>query len=327
MNERYRLEEARQTYRLRKIVGAELYLALIALIALCTCATAQDNTSNYWFENGTELLWAGSYEESLQAFDRAVQLDSKNYEAWMMKGRILTYLGRYDESLQAYDMASNIDRSKPETQVPPLMAKAYTLMAMDRYDEAEKVYESIVKLNISTSENAKPIDTGFILSNGWRGEGNALTKLGRYDEAIQAYDKAIELNSENAPYAWTGKGNALRDMKRYDDAIDAYDNALGLYPESANAGIAETWKGKGDVFSIIGKRDEAFAAYEKAIQAYDEEINTFNKASALDKAVSITFNPYPVNAEFWNNRGNTLKALGHQAEAEESFTKATELGH
>lgn len=278
-------------------------------------------------EKGTELLWAGSYDEAVNAFDKAVQLAPQNYEAWVTKGRILTYLGRYDEALKAYDKAICIDSFRPEIQTPPLSAKAYTLMAMGRYKEAEELYDRITKLNFSSGENAKFVNAGFYLARGWRGKGIALAKLDRNDEALDAFDKSANLSSEYAPYAWTGKGDILRDIERYEEALYAYDKALELYPglaNAGNAGIAQAWKGKGDVLSKLGKNDEALKAYDTAVKAYNEEIKTFNKASALDKAVSITINPYPVDAEFWYNMGNVLKALDRTSEAEEAFAKANE---
>ncbi len=335
MKERFGSVNVRQVDNrlLTLIVRAWFIPAIIALVALCSSSVAQaqdntsNNTSNYWMEKGTELLWVGSYDEAVNAFDKAVQLDPENYEAWATKGRILTYLGGYDEALQAYDKAICIDSSRPEIQTPPLFAKAYTLMAMGRYKEAEELYDRITKLNFSSGENAKFIDAGFYLARGWRGKGIALAKLDRNDEALDAFDKSANLSSEYAPYAWTGKGDILRDIGRYEEAIYAYDMALDLYPDLANAGIALAEKGKGDALSKLGKSDEAITVYNVAIEAYNEEIKKFNKSSALDKAVSITINPYPVDGEFWYNMGSVLKALGRASEADEAFAKANELGY
>ena len=296
---------------------------------LSTCALAQESTSNEWMDKGIEYLWNGSYESAIDAFDRAVQIDPENYEAWVTKGRVLTYLGRYNESIQSCEKAIKIDSSRPEVQTPPLLVKAYTLMAMGRYEDAEETYDRVTKLeqNFSSAENAKFINAGFYLARGWRGKGIALAKLGRHDEALQAFDKAIELSPEHVPYAWTSKGDSLRDLGRYEDAINAYDEALELYPKPANAGIAQAWKGKGDVLSDLGEHDEAIKAYSAAVEAYDEEIKAFEKASALDKATSFTINPYPVDAEFWYNRGVALRALDRASEADAAFAKAKELGY
>jgi tetratricopeptide (TPR) repeat protein len=127
-----------------------------------------------------------------------------------------------------------------------------------------------------------------------------------------------------APYAWTGKGDALLASGRYDEAIIAYDRALELYPVFADTGIAQ--KGKGDSLTKLGKREEALAAYGAAVVASDKAITAFNNATPLDKAVSFTFDPYPLDKAFWNNRGSVLKALGRQDEADAAFAEAKEPG-
>jgi tetratricopeptide (TPR) repeat protein len=194
-------------------------------------------------------------------------------------------------------------------------------MQMGRYEEADRIYQKIIDLNF-TGEGADRS-----LAEAWRGRGDALARLGKYNESLQVFDIAIELNAENAPYAWTGKSDALKDAGRYDEAIKAYDLALELYPEYEDAGIARAQKGRGDALSRQGKSDEALAAYEAAVKASDEAISAFNNATPLDRAVSFTFDPYPLDGEFWHNRAFALHSIGREAEAEESSAKATEMGY
>ncbi|HNW38615.1 MAG TPA: hypothetical protein PKJ75_07160 [Methanosarcina vacuolata] len=71
----------------------------------------------------------------------------------------------------------------------------------------------------------------------------------------------------------------------------------------------------------------ALAAYGAAVGASDKSIMAFNNATPLDKAISFTFDPYPLDHEFWDNRGKTLKALGRTTEANAAFAKVKELGY
>ena len=62
----------RQTnLRSKAIIG----LSLLAMAALCTCALAQENTTYYWMKKATEFRYKGSFEESVQAYDKALQID------------------------------------------------------------------------------------------------------------------------------------------------------------------------------------------------------------------------------------------------------------
>jgi tetratricopeptide (TPR) repeat protein len=277
-----------------------------------------------WTSKSISLWQLMRYNESLEAVDKAVQIDpAGNYDAWVFKGELLASLGRYNESLQAFEGAAATETASSQPKISPLpwAAEGYVLMQMGRYEEADRIYQKIIDLNF-TGEGADRS-----LAEAWRGRGDALARLGKYNESLQAFDTAIELNAENAPYAWTGKSDALKDAGRYDEAIKAYDLALELYPEYADAGIARAQNGRGDALTRQGKSDEALAAYEAAVKASDEAISAFNNATPIDRAVSFTFDPYPLDGEFWHNRAFALHSIGRNAEAEESSAKATEMGY
>ena len=277
-----------------------------------------------WTSKSISLWQLMRYNESLEAVDKAVQIDpAGNYDAWVFKGELLASLGRYNESLQAFEGAAATETASSQPKISPLpwAAEGYVLMQMGRYEEADRIYQKIIDLNF-TGEGADRS-----LAEAWRGRGDALAKLGKYNESLQAFDTAIELNAENAPYVWTGKSDALKDAGRYDEAIKAYDLALELYPEYEDAGIARAQKGRGDALTRQGKSDEALVAYEAAVKASDEAISAFNNATPIDRAVSFTFDPYPLDGEFWHNRAFALHSIGRNAEAEESSAKATEMGY
>jgi superkiller protein 3 len=280
--------------------------------------------SYIWTSRSISLWQLMRYNESLEGVDKAVQIDpSGNFDSWAFKGQLLASIGRYNESLQAFDKAAAIGtaNNRPELEALPWIDEGYVLMDMGRYEEADLLYKKIIGLNFTDEGSNRQ------LADAWRGRGNALASLGKYNESLQAFEKAIELNSEKAPYAWTGKGDALLASGRYDEALKAYDRALKLYPEFADAGIAHAQKGKGDSLTSLGKSKEALAAYGAAVGASDKAITAFNNATALDKAMSFTFDPYPLDVNFWNNRGSILKTLGRQNEADAAFAKAKELGY
>jgi len=280
--------------------------------------------SYIWASKSISLWQLMRYNDSLEAVDKAVQIDpAGNYDAWAFKGELLASLGRYNESLQAFDGAAaiGIASSRPELEALPLEKEGNVLMQMGRYEDADKIYQKIIALNITAESSDRH------MANAWCGRGNALAKLEMYNESLKAFDKAIGLNAENAPYAWTGKGDALRASGRYDEAIVAYDQALELYPEYAGAGIARAQNGKGHSFTKLGKNDEALEAYGAAAIASDRAVMAFNNAMPLDRAISFTFDPYPLDQDFWNNRGSILKVLGRQAESHQAFEKALEAAN
>ena len=49
------------------------------------------------------------YNKALEAYDRAIAIDSQNAFAWFNRGLALSRLGRYDEAIDSYDKGLAID--------------------------------------------------------------------------------------------------------------------------------------------------------------------------------------------------------------------------
>ena len=136
-------------------------------------ANRTEYLSGLWLSKAVAILQMGRTEESLGILDNATKIDAANFGAWVTKGEVLAYLGRYNESIQAYNDALDVAPSElPEIRVSPLIGKGYALMATGRYEEALGVYENISSLNL-TGESA-----GFYLADAWRGRGDASGKAG-----------------------------------------------------------------------------------------------------------------------------------------------------
>ncbi len=62
-------------------------------------------------KKGKELLAEGDFEQALSYFEQAVLLDLKNAEIWNLKGATLRSMGRYDEALECFNRALELDPS------------------------------------------------------------------------------------------------------------------------------------------------------------------------------------------------------------------------
>ena len=94
------------------------------------------------------------------------------------------------------------------------------------------------------------------------------------------------------------KGNILLNLGKFDKAISAVDEAIQLDPKNPQA-----WKEKALDSHVLGKYNESLAAYEKVIE----------------------LEPENASAWIWKGKGDALKALGHQAEADAAYARAGEL--
>jgi len=68
-------------------------------------------TADYWFENAKEYYNKGSYDISLLAVNKSLDIDPSNINAWMLKGDAFYASGMYKSALDAYSKAVDLDAS------------------------------------------------------------------------------------------------------------------------------------------------------------------------------------------------------------------------
>ena len=116
--------------------------------------------STSWADTGDDLYRIGRYNEAIEAFDKAIEINPKDSDAWNGKGSVLFKLNKFDEAIKAYDKAIEIN---PQN----LMAwnnKGNTLNRLNKYDEAIKAFDNAIKIDPPRSE-------------AWNNKGYALSRL------------------------------------------------------------------------------------------------------------------------------------------------------
>ncbi|NLA38882.1 MAG: tetratricopeptide repeat protein, partial [Methanomicrobiales archaeon] len=174
-------------------------------------------SADAWNNKGLALRKLGRYDEAIQCYDRALEIDPKNAKAWSSKSYALWNLGRNAEAIQCSDRALEIDPKN----VDAWNDKGIALINLDRNAEAIQCYD-----------RALEIDPEY--THAWNNKGLALRNLGRYDEAIRCYDRALEIDP-GYTNAWNNKGLALGNLDRYTEAIQCYDRVLEIDPENTFA--------------------------------------------------------------------------------------------
>ncbi len=162
------------------------------------------------------------------------------------------------------------------------------------------------------------------------GRGSALNGLGMHNESLESYQKAIEISPDNAEPIIL-KGVALQDLGRYNDSLQSYNHALELDPTNGNALNDKAW-----LSYKQGNNEEAITSADRAI-----DILSIDLAAALDtKGVALaalgknndaigyinkSLDLDPLNSVVWIHKGDILKAMGRNSEAEAAYAKVKEL--
>ena len=226
------------------------------------------------------------YEESIAAFDKALQQAPDDATIYKDKGRALESLGLLHHNFAHYDSA------------------------FDRYQQAIATYDKAIQ--------RKP---DYVVA--YNNKGIALYELGNlqstlneheqarhsYQQAIAAYDHVFKLDSDyiraynNKGLALTELGQLQATLAEYQAAFDSYQQALVAYNQALhrNPNYAYAYNNKGMAHRRLGNLQAILAQHEQAFNHYNQAL------AALDEA--IRYAPHYTHA--YNYKGTTLESVGH----------------
>jgi tetratricopeptide (TPR) repeat protein len=129
---------------------------------------------------GNEYYYKKEYNNAIQCFDKAVEIDPNNAYAWYNKGAVLGDLLKHNEAIQCFDKAVEIGPNNAYAW----SYKGVTLYKLGKRDESIQCYDKALEINPNNAST-------------WNNKGLALDHLRKYDDAIQCYDKAVEIDPNN----------------------------------------------------------------------------------------------------------------------------------
>lgn len=311
-------------------------MIMIVLAPLCELAFGQ-MTAVDWDNKGIDLKGQAKYDEALQAFDKAIELDPQDELGWNLKADLLRKLGRTTEANTAFtkikeledastttiidhSMGSDIDEStkdviKRTRDFSINCSKAYSWLSLRNVPGASTVwwywfspagdilYQD--KAQIPMPASGDRWNTYNVLSH--------IDIAGNYPSNlsggwhVDVYLDGQKILTEH--FSVSGGQPSIEPENQYqiqynsgksDEAIYFYDEAIN--PDPNNFQNWRAWNAKGDALSEQGK-------YEEAIQAYD-------------RAIELV----PDNSMVWAGKGDALKALGRTNESDVAYATARELG-
>ena len=157
------------------------------------------------------------FEEAIEAYDRAIQINPDSVDALVSKGAALKNLGRYKESGKACDQALRINPKSAGAWAN----KAAALGSLGKFKES-----------LTACDQSLKYDPNFF--NALIIKSSVLPFLGKFSEAIEVYDKVLIIDPNDADI-WNNKGAILDELGQYDDAMKAYDQALKIDPNHIKA--------------------------------------------------------------------------------------------
>ncbi|NJD53380.1 MAG: tetratricopeptide repeat protein [Candidatus Methanoperedens sp.] len=186
-----------------------------------------------WVNKGNTLVESGMYQEAIQCYDKALEINPGMADVWNNKALAMARIARYEEAVTCYNKA--IDLKPDDEEV--IYNKGIALAHLGLTKEAIECYDKILE--------KKPLDAG-----AWCLKGDILFESGDFEGALQAYDRSIKANSRDET-VWNNRGLTLVKLNRLPEALESYDKALEINPK-----VEKIWSNKGLAITKMGKDGE-----------------------------------------------------------------------
>jgi len=95
-----------------------------------------------WRNKGGTLYFQGKYDEAIECYDKAIEIDPENPVMWNNKGLALNALGKYEQAIACYDKIIGIDPNDADAW----NSKGLALNSLNKYEEAKKCFEKSKEL-------------------------------------------------------------------------------------------------------------------------------------------------------------------------------------
>jgi tetratricopeptide (TPR) repeat protein len=186
-----------------------------------------DNAKAYG-DLGDAYISLRQYEDAIQAYKRAIQLDPEvAKDSTSDLRRLLIQLERYAEAIEAGEMEVKYVPDNPYGyfSLGDLYLKA------GRIEDAIEIYKkgaNVIRKDENTPPKFEPAKDHF----GMQRLADLYIRLGRYNDAVDACKEAIRRNSLNKEAYWV-LNNAYVELHLYKEAIETSREGLRLFPADA----------------------------------------------------------------------------------------------
>jgi serine/threonine-protein kinase len=235
--------------------------------------------------NGT-----GKYEEAVDQFQRAAQLEPTNDDALIGTGEACERLGKSQEAENTY---------KKIVQLRPTYWRGYNLLGafylrQAQYGDAAKMFQKVIErtpesfrgyANVGAAylyeakyaESIKPLEQSLAIhptADTYSNLGTAYYYQHRFGDAAQAYEKAVQLNDKDYTN-WGNLGEAYYLNNERAKASDAFRKAVTLARQDliVNSQDPQMLKNLADYYVMLDERANALKFLNRALGAskFDKE--------------------------------------------------------
>lgn len=232
-----------------------------------------------WYNLGQAYYRLEQFDKAIGAFDYAILIDAKFYEAHAYLASTYVSQEKYREAIQEFELSHEEGRPTPE--------------ALCNIGEC---YEKLREWDLSRRFYQRAIDLDPTMDEAWFGIGIIMNEQERHFEAIHFFRKAVELYAESVEY-WLALAAAEYQVGNVVSSLEAYEKATEVAPDSKDAwlnwsiilyeqgnfsGAIDLMRNAVEVQPAEAELHYRLCAYLLAAGRYREAYETLENALVLD---------------------------------------------
>ena len=177
-------EDSRVAACVREIENCKEKKDYVSALNLANKLVAIRGKARDWLEKGRCLHNLERYDEALESYDRAIELDDNDRFNWVCRGDLLNNLQRYEEALASFDRAIALD----EQYLSVFFARAIAILELNRWDEGITALDDAFQ-RLEADDEASPDDPELIIRNLFANTHNPAITQTRITSLIAVYEK------------------------------------------------------------------------------------------------------------------------------------------
>lgn len=219
------------------------------------------------FNKGTNYFSRRLFDDALEFFDKALDIDKNFSEIWYYKAMVYHSQQNFRDAINCFNEVTKKNEKRSLILIDTLINTGVCHRKLGELDEALECYKKVVEIDPNNGD-------------AWGNIGNIYLDKKMLTEAIQHFDKAIEAGSEQSGYSIipkNSKGTALLQMEMFQEALELYEDVLNYNPV-----FTPSLVGKGSVLYKLKKLSEALEYFNMALKIEPNYVLAwYQKASIL----------------------------------------------
>lgn len=139
-----------------------------------------------WIKRASALLESGDSQGAFASLDKAEQIDPQDPDVAYQRGQIRYLMGDLDAALKDYEKSIALDG----TRIYAYIQRAVALYKLEKLDAAHSEFQSMIR-KFEGSEGSAEAHNFY---------GEVLLDTGRYEDAVKHFDIAIEIESQKTGF-------------------------------------------------------------------------------------------------------------------------------